>query len=94
MNSFFNKERLIEHMVEVNIYYQEYSERMEINVIRSQKWSVILRIPQLTHYNPEIDWRTGEVKIMRYLEEYRKQWRPKQRKLQQQKQKEEERKKK
>jgi len=45
MNSFFNKERLIEHMVEVNIYYQEYSERMEINVIRSQKWSVILRIP-------------------------------------------------
>ena len=31
MNSFFNKKGLIEHIVEVNIYYQEY--RIEINVI-------------------------------------------------------------
>ena len=30
----FNKEGLIEHIVEVNIYYQEYRERMEIDVIR------------------------------------------------------------
>ena len=29
----FNKKRPIEHMVEVNIYYQEYRERMEINII-------------------------------------------------------------
>ena len=29
-------------MVEVNIYYQEYRERMEINVIREQKWNAIL----------------------------------------------------
>ena len=34
----------------------------------------------LTHYNPKIDWKIGEVKIIRYLEEYKKQWRPKQRK--------------
>jgi len=32
-----NKEGLIEHTVEVNIYYQEYRERTEINVIRGQK---------------------------------------------------------
>ena len=38
----FNKERPIEHIVEVNIYYQEHRERMEINVIRGQKWNVIL----------------------------------------------------
>jgi len=37
MDRTFNKKRLIEHMVEVNIYYQEYRERMEINVIREQK---------------------------------------------------------
>ena len=29
----FNKKRPIEHMVEVNIYYQEYRERIEINII-------------------------------------------------------------
>jgi len=40
-----NKERPIEHMVEVNIYYKEHKERTEINVIREQKWSVILGIP-------------------------------------------------
>ena len=45
-------------MVEVNIYYQEYRERTEIDVIRDQKQSVILEILQLAYYNPEIDWRT------------------------------------
>ena len=34
VNGFFNKKRLIEHTVEVNIYYHRYKERMEINVIR------------------------------------------------------------
>ena len=28
-----NKKRPLEHTVEVNIYYQEYRERMEINII-------------------------------------------------------------
>ena len=32
-----NKKRPIKHMVEVNIYYQEHRERMEIDVIRGQK---------------------------------------------------------
>ena len=32
-----NKEEPIEHMVEVNIYYQEYRERTEIDVIGGQK---------------------------------------------------------
>jgi len=30
----FNKERLIENIVEVNIYYQEHRERTEIDMIR------------------------------------------------------------
>jgi len=34
---------------------------------------VILRIPWLACHNPEIDWRTGEVKMTRCLEEYSKQ---------------------
>jgi len=41
MDGFFNKERSIKHIMEVNIYYQEYKERMEINVIEGQKWNMI-----------------------------------------------------
>jgi len=47
----------------------------------------------LSHHNSEINWRTGEVKMMRYPEECGKQWRPKQEKAEWQKQKKEERKK-
>ena len=70
-----NKERPIEHMVEINIYYQEHRERTEIDMIRGQKWMVILGMLWLARHNPEIDWRIGEVKITRYPEEYGKQWR-------------------
>ena len=31
-------------------------------------------IPWLRHHNPEIDWRTGEVKMMRCLDECGKKW--------------------
>lgn len=51
----FNKERLIENTVEVNIYYQEYRKRMEIDVIGGQKWNVILEMPWLTYHNLEIN---------------------------------------
>ena len=44
VNGLFNKEGPIEHTVKVNIYYQEHRERMEIDVIRRQKWMVILEI--------------------------------------------------
>jgi len=67
-----NKEGLIKNMVEVNIYYQEHKRKMEINVIRGQKWTVILGMLWLACHNPEIDWRTGEVKMMRYPGEYGK----------------------
>ena len=47
-------------------------------------------MPWLAHHNPEIDWRTGEVKITRCLEECGKQWRPVQGKSGWEKQKKEE----
>ena len=68
-----NKEGPIEHMVEVNIYYQRYREKTEIDVIGGQKWIVILGMPWLACHNPEIDWKTGEVKITRCPEECGKQ---------------------
>ena len=42
MNGLLNKERPIEHTIEVNIYYQGHRERTEIDVIGKQKWTVIL----------------------------------------------------
>jgi len=59
--------------VEVEIFFKGHKEL--IDVIGGQKWSVILDIPWLGYHNPEIDWKTGEVKIMRYPDEYGKKWR-------------------
>jgi len=72
MNSSFNKEGPIEYIVELNIYYQGHRERIVIDVIDSQKWSVILGMLWLAHHNPEIDWRIREVKITSCLEECKK----------------------
>jgi len=69
MNVLLNKKKLIEHTVEVNIYYQGHRERTEIDVIRGQKWIVILEMLWLACHNPKIDWRTEEVKMMRCPEE-------------------------
>jgi len=37
IDGIFNKKRLIENMMEVNVYYQGHRERTEIDVIREQK---------------------------------------------------------
>ena len=86
----FNREGPIKNTVEVNIYYKEHVERMEIDVIGGQKWGVILGMPWLERHNPEIDWKIGEVKMTRCPEECGRQWRPVQGKLGWEKQKEEE----
>ena len=88
----FNREGPIENTVEVNVYYKGHMERTEIDVIGGQKWGVILGMLWLVHHNPEIDWKTGEVKMTRCLEECGKQWRPMQGKSGWEKQEEEERK--
>ena len=93
VDGLLNKKGPIENMVEVNIYYQGYRERTEIDVIGGQKWTVILGMLWLAHHNTEIDWRTGEVKMTRCLEECGKQWRPVQGKSGWEKQKKEEAKK-
>ena len=55
VNGSLNKKGLIENTVKVNIYYQGHRKRMEIDVIRGQKWMVISEMLWLAHYNPEID---------------------------------------
>jgi len=86
----FNREGPIENTVEVNVYYKGHVERTEIDIIGGQKWGVILGMPWLEHHNPEIDWKTGEVKMTRCPEECEKQWRLVQGKSGWEKQKEEE----
>ena len=81
VDGLFNKEGPIEHTVEINIYSQGHRERTKINVIGEQKLTVILGMPWLACHNPEIGWRTGEVKMTRCPEKCGKQWRPKQGKL-------------
>ena len=61
-------------------------------MIKNQKWSVILEMLWLAHHNSEIDQRTGEVKMIKYPEKCRKQWRLKQENPRQQKQKKEKKK--
>jgi len=90
VDSSFNKEGPIENIMEMNIYYQGHRVRTEIDVIGGQKWTVILKMPWLAHHNPEIDWKTGEVKMTRCPKEYGKQWRPVQGKSEWEKQKKEE----
>jgi len=45
VDGLLNKKGPIEYTVEVNIYNQGHRERMEIDMIRRQKWTVILGMP-------------------------------------------------
>ena len=59
-------------IVEMEIYFRGHKKKISVDVIGGQKWEVILDMPWLACHNPEIDWRTGEVQMMRCLEECRK----------------------
>ena len=45
----------IVNIVEVEIFFKGHKERMSIDVIGGQRWSVILGMPWLRYHNPEID---------------------------------------
>jgi len=54
----------ITHQVECNMFFKEHIERVRINICNLGKTEVILGIPWLAAYNPEIDWEKGKVKMM------------------------------
>ena len=74
IDSTLNYAGLIVDTVEVEIFFKEHKKRISIDVIGEQKWSMILDMSWLRHHNPEIDWKTGEVKMTRCSEECRKKW--------------------
>jgi len=60
-----NSEENIMHQVEVNIFYKNHVKRMRMNVCILEKTEVILGMPWLQVHNPEINYKTEEVKMMR-----------------------------
>jgi len=74
VDGMLNYVRPIVDMVEVKIFFKGHKERTSIDVIEGQRWSVILGMPWLRRHNPEIDWKTGEVKMTRCSDEYGKKW--------------------
>jgi len=62
-----NSGRATMHQVEVNVYYKNYIERIRMNVCNLGRTDIILGMPWLQAYNPEINWKTGEVRMTRCL---------------------------
>ena len=58
------------HQVEYNVYYKGHVKRMRMDVCDLGKTKVILEMPWLVAHNLEINWETGEVKMMRCLSLY------------------------
>jgi len=55
----------ITYQVECNVFYKGHMERMWMDVCDLGKTEVILGMPWLAVHNPEINWKTGEVKMTR-----------------------------
>jgi len=55
----------ITHQVECNMFFKGHIERVRMDVCNLGKTEVILGMPWLVAYNPEIDWEKGEVKMTR-----------------------------
>ena len=60
-----NSRGAITHQVECNVFYKGHMERMRMDVCDLGKTEVILGMPWLVAYNPEINWETEEVKMTR-----------------------------
>jgi len=70
----------ITHQVEANMYYKGHVERMRMDVYNLGKTDIILGMLWLQAHNPEINWETREVKMMRCPPLYGRNTRPKEKK--------------
>ena len=60
-----NSGKVIIYQIEVNVYYKNHIERIRMDIYDLERIDVILGMPQLQAYNPEINWKIGEVKMTR-----------------------------
>ena len=61
-----NSGKAITHEAEANVYYKGHMEGVKLDVCELGKVDVILGMPWLVAHNLEINWETGEVKMIRY----------------------------
>jgi len=64
VNRMENSRGNIIHQVEVNIFYKNHVKRMRMDMCNLGKTEVILGMPWLQAYKPEINWETEEVSQM------------------------------
>lgn len=62
MDKMLNAGRSVMHEVEVNIYFKGHMEKAKMNMYNIRKINVILGMLWLVFYNPQIDWKTEEIK--------------------------------
>ena len=55
MDGMLNYTGPIVDTVKVELFFKRHKKRTSINIIKSQRWSVILGMSWLRHHNPEID---------------------------------------
>jgi len=60
-----NNGEAIIHQVEANVYYKGHVERIRMDVCDLEKMEINLGMLWLVVHNLEINWETGEVKMMR-----------------------------
>jgi len=67
VDGMINMGEVITHQVKCNMFFKGHVERVRMDMYNLGKTEVILGMPWLAAYNPEIDWEKGEVKMMRCL---------------------------
>ena len=55
----------ITHELECNVFYRGHHERLRMDVCNLGRTKMILGMPWLAAHNPEIYWKSGEVKMSR-----------------------------
>jgi len=63
MDGIVNVGGAITHQVECNMFFKGHMERARMDVCNLGKTEVILGMPWLAAYNPEINWKKGEVEM-------------------------------
>jgi len=53
------------HKLECNVFYKGHHERLRMDVCNLGRMKMILGMPWLAAHNPEINWETGEVRMLR-----------------------------
>jgi len=57
-----NSGGIVTHKIECNMYFKGHVERMRLDVCDLGRMEVILGMPWLVAYNPEIDWEKRDVR--------------------------------